>query len=151
MKKVTLTAKSHLQIAAKLKTLKDEILNGTLVTIDPSSKTIGFCIVEKGVIQSCGVVKTSEKSITKRLRALFDQIDQLPKANVVAVEMVRTGTGHHYLTWSVGVVAAGTEAQEFIEIPTSLWSKYKDSDYFKSDAMDARYIAECILAIINDT
>ena len=145
-----LTAKTHLQIASKLKSLKDKIENGTMVVIDPSSKSMGYCVTVDGKIDQNGVIKTTKATIGERLRDLFEQVSQLPQADVVIIEFVRTGTGHQYLVWSVGVAAAAANSSITIEIPTSMWSKYKDSEYYKSDAMDAKYMAKCVLQIIKD-
>ena len=58
---------------------------------------------------------------------------------------VRGPRGHIYLLWSAGVAAAAVGAVTTLEVPTKLWSLSKSDEYYKSDQMDAIFMAKFCL------
>jgi hypothetical protein len=112
---------------------------------------MGYALMEGGQLAKNGVFKTKEKEIGKRLKELYNHLDiDLPEVDLLVVEFVRTGTGHHFLTWSTGLAVGALGAKITIEIPTSLWAKCKDANYVKGDAMDAKYIAKFCIEVCED-
>lgn len=149
MKKIT--APTHKKIVEVLLNNKKLLLEQRWIAIDPASRSIGYALVEGGEVVEKGTIKTNKKCIGERLNDLFHQLeDKFDDLSMVAVELVRPNSGHLYLTWGAGVVAAGTNAPLVIEIPTSMWAKRKDSGWAKTDVLDALYIAKLILTIVSE-
>jgi hypothetical protein len=147
-----ITAPTHIRTVEQLRKNSDTILNGTWIAIDPASISMGYALVEGGNISKNGTFSTKKKPIGERLKDLHSMLDlELPEVELMVVEFVRTGTGHHFLTWSTGLAVGALGAKITIEIPTSLWAKGKDANYIKSDACDAKYIAKFCLAVCEDT
>jgi len=146
-----ITAPTHLKIVKQLRSNSDIILQGTWIAIDPSSRSMGYALVEGGNISKNGTFVTKKKPIGERLKDLHSMLDlELPEVELMVVEFVRTGTGHHFLTWSTGLAVGALGAKTTIEIPTSLWAKCKDANYVKSDACDAKYIARFCIEVCED-
>jgi hypothetical protein len=135
----------------ELRKNSDTILNGTWIAIDPSSRSMGYALVEGGNISKNGTFTTKKKQIGERLKDLHSMLDlELPEVELVVIEFVRTGTGHHFLVWGTGLAVGALGATTTIEIPTSLWAKGKDANYIKSDAADAKYIARFCIEVCSN-
>lgn len=146
-----ITAPTHKKIVKELRKHSDIILNGTWIAIDPASRSMGYALIEGGAVSKNGTFVTKKKPIGERLKDLHSMLDlDLPEVELMVVEFVRTGTGHHFLTWSTGLAVGALGAPITIEIPTKLWEKCKDKDYIKSDACDAKYIAKFCIEVCKD-
>lgn len=124
----------HKKLGDIIRANKERILTGTFLSIDPASRDMGYAIFEKGKLIKNGSVSATGH-IGIRLKKLFEQLPDI-KPDFMAVEKVRSGTGHIYLVYSVAVpiIKYGCE---MVEIPTRAWHKNIDSTYIKGDARDA--------------
>lgn len=137
--------------------IKDKILSGWVLSIDPGSKLAGYALFHKGALVKGGTLDAGEDPIAKRLGSMGRDIsDILTSAGVdyvdlVLVEKVRTSTGHVYLTWSTGALLSSTNANKVIEITTTQWKKNVNKDkYIKSDKQDAEEIGKFAIQIARD-
>jgi len=137
--------------------IKDKILSGWVVSVDPGSKSAGYAIFYKGRLAASGALDGGEAPIAGRLKSLFRQLSDLlvdldvPEVDLVLVEKVRTSTGHVYLTWSSGALLAATNAMKAIEITTTQWKKNTDkSTYIKSDRQDAEEIGKFAIRVAQE-
>jgi len=147
--RAAITAKSHRKTVETLREHSDTILEGSFTVIDPSSRSMGYCIFQGGEVIANGKL-TSDGKIGERLKDLYHQLDIFDHTPLMLMEKVRSGTGHIYLVFSAGVAVAGLSHSELLEIPYSLWSKRKDASYVKSDAMDARYMGLLAVDVCRD-
>jgi len=129
--------------------LKDTILNGTLLAIDPASKSVGYAVFEKGELHISGSYKASG-SIGPRLKEIGDFLVQFEDPDVLAIEKVRTHSGHHMLTWGAGHAVGAVGAETTIEITCSMWKKVAGAQHIKSDENDAIAIGELVLYICRE-
>jgi hypothetical protein len=136
---------------AQIRKLYNLIMNGTLLVVDPSSKSVGYAYYEKGALVSAGEVKTKATddahvrlvSITKQLVNKFSDPD------VLAIEEIRGRMAHNVLMWSVGAIITALRPTELVEIPISMWHALRESDYIKTDAKDAALMAEAIFQVLD--
>jgi hypothetical protein len=138
---------SHQKIASALQKHSDKILKGTMISIDPGSKSPGWALWMCGRLVDSGVIKTkSTHNISERLASISDFLEGLPQADIVIVEKIGMMTGgpksrkaqaHRFLFWSLGAITAAVRCDTVVEIPQTLWRKYRDKDYIKSDEADA--------------
>ena len=147
MKLINKLTKSHLKIAQQILKHKNSILYGTVLAIDPGSHSMGYTLQVGGQIIDTGSLPANKSDgIALRLDTVSDQLLDVLKehrpVDVLLIELVRTSTGHHYLTWSAGNAVRDSVSPVVIEIPEKLWSKAKDVGWFKCDALDSRYILE---------
>lgn len=105
---------------------------------------MGYSLWDKGELVTCGTLKSTHKSISRRLNDLHEQLSfelrHYHPIDVILIELVRAGTGDIYLSWSCGPFVAAGNAPVTIEIPYPLWKKVIDEDYYKSDVVDSKYI-----------
>lgn len=155
--KVTLNG-NHQKIAKELQKYHKEILTGTMLSIDPGSTSPGWALWKLGRLVDSGVIKTkSTHKISERLATIHDFMEGLPQADFVAIEkigMIR-GKGraqaHRYLFWSLGAITAATRTKSLVEIPQSMWFKFRDRTYTKGDEADAILIGRTAIAITKTT
>ena len=126
-------------------------MNEPWIAIDPGSISMGYCVVDKGAIIKKGSLISTSKDIGSRLNDLWDLLTPIISSpKLMVMELVRTSTGHYMLTWSAGIAVGAVAAKDILEIPTHLWKKTVDKDYYKSDVMDALYIAKFILKVCEE-
>lgn len=124
------------KLRAFAKAHRDLIMGGTILAIDPASKSAGYAIFNCGILQESGALEV-EGPISQRLNDLFYAIVDLGvEPDIMTVETIRK-TGHLYLRWSCGTVVAAADATHTVEIPTNQWRTLAPPDYVKSDAGDA--------------
>jgi len=128
---------------------------GTVLSIDPASKSLGYAIFEGGIQVEAGTLKTSEKQpVGRRLFDLLDQLEDVIRdyrpIDIMLIELVRSSTGHIFLTWAAGMAVAASDAPVVIEIPEKMWKKTIDDQWFKCDVQDAKYIAKLAFVICED-
>jgi hypothetical protein len=121
------------------------ILTQRWLSLDPSSTSLGYAIVDNGKIEKSGEI-IATGSIGKRLHHMYQELRLLGPFKGIVLEKVRGPRGHIYLLWSAGVAAAAVGALTTLEIPTKLWSLAKNDQYFKGDEADAIYMAKFCLA-----
>lgn len=122
-----------------------EILGGTLLAIDPSSKSLGWAIFKQGELCDSGTYSVSGAAHL-RLQKLSELLDR--KVDVLAIEQVR-GRPHYMLYWSVGMTIAAVKTELMIEVPISFWKVLAklDENYTKTDENDAIKMGEVIVTI----
>jgi hypothetical protein len=129
---------AHLKQANKILKHADKILGGTIISIDPSSKSMGWAVYTNGELVKAGVAK-GEGSIGERLQQIYEMLPNT-EPDLIITELVRSSTGHIYLSWSNGTVLARYGPEDVLEISTNLWKKAIDDSYYKSDVMDAKFL-----------
>lgn len=144
--------KDYRRIYDKIKKEKDTILQGRMVSVDPSSNSCGIAVWLNGEFKEGYTIAASRSTlpVAVRLSQIFNKLPQLGKVDIIFVEKVRTSTGHVFLTWSVGMLLTFFKSPKVIEIPTNFWKKVIDKDWYKSDCKDAEYIGKLVMRIIND-
>ena len=70
--------------------------------------------------------------------------------DIALVEKVRSSSGHIYLVWSAGIAVAVSNSPHVVEIPSYMWKKIVDKDYYKDDHMDARYIGRLAMLLCKE-
>ena len=131
---------THKKQAEKIAKHSNLILGGILVAIDPSSKSMGWAIYERGELINAGVA-TGEGGVGERMAQIYDNLPNV-EPDIIITELVRSSTGHIYLSWSNGAMLAKYGSPQVLEVSTNLWKKAADSDYYKSDVQDAKYIGK---------
>jgi Holliday junction resolvasome RuvABC endonuclease subunit len=92
--------------------LKNEILKGKMLAIDPSSSSrkskTGFAYFEKGEIVESGTIDIDyKKHISERLDALYDFLrTNYYQPDALVIERIRGSRSHIYLHWAVGISIA---------------------------------------------
>lgn len=135
--------------------VRDKILNGYLLSVDPASVSLGYAVYHKGVLVKSGnLMAPSKAAIGDRLRRLTVQLAEETEEfdiSVLAVEFLRTGVGHHFLVWSVGAVVSAVPCDHVVEVHTQSWRKLTTSSYVKSDENDAIAIGKFAVEIAKET
>lgn len=133
--------------------VRDKILGGYLLAIDPASVSLGFALYDKGVLVKSGTLKTKGDIATRLtdLCLLLREEIRHYDISVLAVEFLRTGVGHHFLVWSVGAVVSEVAADHVVEVHTQSWKKLVSSSYQKSDENDAIQIGRFAVEIAKET
>ena len=138
---------AHIKIGEKIQKNRDKILGGTMIAIDPASRSLGYSVWQLGRMTDSGSIE-AKGDIGQRLAYLHDCLEGLPQADVMVIEKIGQGRqAHHFLLWSQGAIAAALRAPVTIEIPPSLWRRFRDKDYIKSDLNDAMYIGRTAIAL----
>lgn len=135
----------------------DEILGGTVISIDPASISLGWAIHLQGELYLSGTI-TADKGddAPTRLRSmqtLLTELEEIYAPDYLLIEEVRQPAGSVQLVWSVGAVFACIGAP-VLEIPINLhqtWSKKMLPDYKKSDHGDAENIGESVMAYCRES
>lgn len=141
---------SHKKAADAIYKVRDKILTGTMMAIDPGSNSLGYAWYNNGELVESGVI-TKKGSIGERLAHVVSQLGKYQVPDVVITEFVRTNTGHVYLTWASGAAVAALGAKDTIEVHTGLWKKLITASYVKNDENDAVAIGALAVAIAKET
>lgn len=137
-----------------LKGLRDEVLTGTVVALDPSSGSRdsqpGYAVFVNGVLTSRGTLRVSPKlPIYERLQLLYDRVAAILPAppDVFAIEKIHKGMSHQFLQWAVGVSIAAARGKRTLEVPIAFWKAYAklQPEYGKGDEADAVAIGASII------
>ena len=122
----------------------DEILNGTLLAIDPGSNSLGYAFFRKGKLGISGEIRSesSKDPAHKRIHEIADQLLELEAPKVLAIELIRKNTP---LIWSVGATVACVRSPHLIEVPIPLWHMLREEDYEKTDELDAELIGRTVI------
>lgn len=143
--------KTELSVVGKILKHREIILSGVFLAVDPASKSLGFALYRQGVLDESGTIIADGKApVGNRLASLSEQLGELATPDVMAVEKVRTGTGHVFLVWSAGTAVAATNAPVTIELPVSMWKKFVGKEHEKSDENDAIAIGDTIIHICKE-
>jgi len=137
---------NHLKIAKQLQKHRELIQKGTMLSIDPGSRSPGWALWMSGRKIDSGTIAT-KGNISERLAQISDYIEGLPQADIVVIEkigMIAKGTAqaHRYLFWSLGAIAGAARCKVLVEVPQNLWIKYRTKDYVKGDEADAIMIGK---------
>lgn len=143
----TLTG-DHATAGRKIQKYKEDVLE-TLLAIDPASRSIGYAYYEDGELYDSGSFE-AKGDINKRLADIQEFLYTKFAPEVLAIEFIGTSTGHKYLSWSCGAIAAAFPDARLFEIKTNLWSKWRGKDYLKTDEADAIGIGKCVIEIAKE-
>lgn len=141
---------SHRKSADAIYKLKDKILGGTVIAVDPGSNSLGYAVYTKGLLVESGTVIT-KGAIGERLAYMVAKLSEYDTPDVAVTEFVRTGTGHVYLTWASGAAMAALGSKNTIEVHTGAWKKLVTQSYVKNDENDAIAIGAFVVAIAKET
>jgi hypothetical protein len=131
---------------ASIKIHADKLLHGNVLSIDPSSTSLGFAISHKGVVVDSGTRKF-RGDIGFRLHLIFMEVFKLHQeadADLLLIERLRSTAGGNFkqhtpiqLLWSVGAILAAAPI-DFIEISPQSWKVFaRENGMIKSDENDA--------------
>lgn len=144
----------EVKIVKDIEKLSDDILGGNFLAIDPASKSAGYALFSKGELVESGSIEAPEGPIAVRLDYMRGELAKLigrKSIGAVAVEKVRSHTGHVFLTWSAGTLVSATKSPKVIEITTTMWKKNIDpKKYLKSDEQDAIEIGRFVVTIAKE-
>ena len=151
--KISLTG-SHIKIAQEILKSQKEVLTGTMIAIDPGSRSPGWSLWKLGRLVDSGVIKTkSTHKISERLATIHDFLESLPQADVALIEKIGQSRGngkiqsHRYLLWSIGAIAGALRCKNTIEIPQNMWFKFRGREYSKGDEADAILIGRTAIEV----
>lgn len=154
MDKVNWPKGQRMSILKKLaKDNAEGILKGSILAIDPASKSLGYAVTKKGKVVDQGTIQLDARApINERLKDIVRILQKDGEYSILAVEMIRGRMAHVYLTWSVGAVIGSAKAPVLIEIPIPAWKALAkiDPDYTKSDDADAAKLAETLIALAKE-
>ena len=107
------------QVRNKVRKLKDKILHGRVVAIDPASGSTsnpGWALFENGVLIDMGTVELNSKlPIQGRLNTMYVVLSECighPPPDVLIMEEIRGSMAHAFLFWACGVIAAAFHKSE---------------------------------------
>ena len=123
------------------------ILEARTLVMDPSSKTLGYAIIEAGDIVASGTVDLGKEAVHYRMQKLGEYLQNAGCYDVLLVERIRGQMAHAYLSWSVGAILANTTADIFLEMPISVWKAHAGKEHVKSDENDAIAMANALIAL----
>ncbi len=140
-----------------------DIQDGVMLCIDPSvgssSSMPGYAIYENSALVDAGILEITSagQQVPYRLRELSEILRTEFKGpwDVVVIEDIppmRGGPfanvkGHASLLKSCGAIIAATSSPHIVEMHPTVWRRYIDDEYVKSDHMDAIYIGKAALGM----
>lgn len=124
--------------------LGDLVLTGSLLAIDPGSRSLGWAWFQGGEYMVSGTYKASSRTKPhERLCQIMEQLQNWANPDVLAVEkMFKLNPS---LIWSVGASIVTVKPVQLIEVPIPIWKSLVPSTYEKSDETDAIYIGKAVL------
>ena len=147
MKKKPTVGKDVTKLRKFYRENRDIILSGTVLAIDPGSRSMGLSVFKCGVCVDSGTLQV-DGEILPRLNKLFHQLeDMYINPDIVVVETIRASMAHLYLQWSVGVLLAATNAPKLVEVNVNIWKKLVPLGYEKSDESDSYWIGRSLFDV----
>lgn len=136
-----------------LQPLRDKILNGTVISIDPSSggsSQPGFAVAQGSELLTSGELDLPrKKNVYERLQLLHTYVMKLTPEppDVVVVEQIIKGAAHIHLLWSVGTIVSAARTPDVIQVPIVAWKAVANATegYIKGNAMDAELILKTVI------
>lgn len=147
-------------IAQRIAELRETILTGTLLAVDPStgssSSLPGYALYEKGILVESGVIRVDVAAaknkrlfeIRRTLQEDFEVPDVLVIEHISAIAFgalkynAEAFVGLHR---GVGAILSAFNLDTVIEVPPSVWKRKVDEGYTKSDESDAVYIGRYVI------
>jgi len=136
----------HIKTAKKIRIHKLQVL-GRFLAVDPASRSIGYALYEKGKLVKSGSFE-AHGEVNTRLKSIHDFL-AAHSIDAMAIEYIGGSTGHRYLSWACGAIAAAQPNVPLFEIKTNLWKKFAGKDWIKGDEADAIAIGKCVVEIAN--
>lgn len=129
---------------ASLRPHKRAILEGTLLSIDPGSISLGWAWFMRGEMVISGEYKAPRTMPPhKRLTMIMDQLAQWTNPDVMAIEkMFRYNAS---LVWACGGAIITARPDSLIETPIRVWKALADDSYEKNDQADAELIGKAVI------
>lgn len=150
------------KVYINIKQLKDVILTGKILAIDPStgsrSSMPGFAWFENGKLIESGEINvdfTDERheklyEIARTIREDFSEPDLIIIEYIPPVRYGRGGMNNisiMALQKSIGAILSARKIKYMLEVPAITWRNYKKPDYYKSDVKDAETLGYCAIGI----
>lgn len=158
---ITKTSKTYLKIL----TLKDIILTGKILSVDPStgsaSSQPGFAWFDKGQLIESGELPVDPRDerhirlaeISRTIREDFEQPDLLIVEYIPPVRYGSKGMNNislMALQKAIGAIMGARPIPYMLEIPAVTWKNYKPKDYKKSDEHDSVAMGICAITVARD-
>lgn len=135
-------------IVKNIKSMGQIVDTGTVLAIDPASKSLGYALYDCGVLVEKGKLISKYKQIERRLRDLSRQLkNKFKRVDILAVEKIRGSMAHEYLRWSIGMAVTSIDSDVMVEIPINFWKKLVEEGYTKDDDNDAELIGLVVVKI----
>lgn len=149
----------------KVKAVKDLVLQGKLLCIDPStgsqSSEPGYAWYENGRLVESGVIDVDTTAnrnvrlyeIARCIREDFEQPDILvveyipPVTYKGGIRMNKVSL--MALQKAIGAIIGARPVEHLLEIPAASWRAWKPDNYVKSDEMDAVCLGLCAIGLAN--
>ncbi len=139
-------------IIRSIEAIASVINTGTLLAIDPASKSLGYALYEAGELTSKGKLVSKKRQVNERLHDLHKQLkNKFKSIDILAVEKIRGSMAHDYLKWSIGVAIVSINSDFMIEVPIQFWKKLREDDYTKDDDNDAELIGAVLVRIAEES
>ena len=135
-----------MNIHDKIRGLRDIVLGGTMLAVDPSSGSkdsqCGYAYFVAGDMVASGTVPVDHRlPIEQRVAITSDWFAaNYNQPDLLVIEEIRGRLAHVYLVWSVGVVIASVRASQLLEMNIGTWKRRAAPGYVKSDIADAQQI-----------
>jgi len=139
--------------------LKDFILDGSMLVVDPSSggtSLPGYAIVKAGEVKEVGTIDIPKgMQPQERLHELQNcLLKDFSAVDVLVIELLRGNMVKYTLWWACGATVASIKCAKLIEIPIPAWKAvakvtdwYPDEKTRGMDDLDAMVMAHTILRL----
>lgn len=124
--------------------LKGLATKGSLLAIDPGSRSLGWAWFQGGEYMVSGTYKASNRTAPhERLYQIMEQLQNWANPDVLAIE--KMFKFNPSLIWSVGASIVTVKPTQMIEVPIPIWKALVPSTYVKSDETDAIFIGKAVI------
>jgi len=134
----------------QIKLHKNTILTGSVLAIDPASRSLGYAIAEAGEVVEYGSLVAEDAPINIRLQSIVNVLQE-EEYDILVIELIRGSMAHVYLHWAVGAIVSAVQAPILLELPIHAWKAWVGKEYIKGDDTDANAIAETLLALARES
>ena len=127
-----------------------------LLSIDPSSNSVGYAVFSLGtgeVLESGTLISKKTDPIPDRLASLFFSVEELMEEfspALTAIELIHKRKTHVTLLRATGALMAALAGVPLLEVDPELWHSQAPEGYEKSDPGDAEEIAKTIYKLFNE-
>jgi len=133
---------------------KKNILEGTMLTIDPGSTNMGYALYQGGKLVTSGTFSVKSPFIQTRLKMLASRLRRLPSVDLLVTEYIHHPNAktvpddYTKLLKSIGCIMSNTEWKYCLEIAPVLWQDVIGSEFTKgTDEEDAIWIGEAVIRL----
>jgi hypothetical protein len=136
------------KLKAKVEPYIDQILEGKLIAIDPSSNSVGYCTFDSGLFLERGkLVAKSTDSPHTRLGAIAQAVAlEAQGCDIAVMEEIHNRKTHVTLLRACGACMAGLgDVPVLFEVDPTLWHTIAPPGYEKDDDTDAYLLGQLII------